>query len=132
MRTGPPGDGRRIGRLIADLTLFKRVTVVDHDIDIRDRQHMDWAMNSLYDPARDTIVIENVFVPMYMDPSVRVHGGDERPGSKIVVDATRTIDAGPFSIPSRDIMERALETWHKAGLPEFDIPKRLEFRLDGA
>jgi UbiD family decarboxylase len=132
VRTGPPGDGRRIGRLIADLTLFKRVTVVDHDIDIRDRQHMDWAMNSLYDPARDTIVIENVFVPMYMDPSVRVHGGEERPGSKIVVDATRTIDAGPFSIPSRDIMERALDTWHKAGLPEFDIPKRLEFRLDGA
>ena len=47
-----------------------------------------------------------------------------------VVDATRTIDAGDLSLPSREIMEKARETWRKAGLPEFDIPKRLELRLD--
>jgi hypothetical protein len=29
-------------------------------------------------------------------------------------------------------MERARETWRRADLPEFDIPKRLDFRLDGA
>jgi UbiD family decarboxylase len=132
LRTGPPGDAQRLGRLIADLSPFKRVTVVDHDVDIRDRQHMDWAMNSHYDPARDTIVIDNVFSPMHMDPSVRIRGGEAQPGSKVVIDATRTIDAGTFSIPSRDIMERARETWRKAELPEFDIPKRLDFRLDGA
>ncbi len=132
LRPGRPDDARRIGRLIADLSSLKRVTVVDHDVDIRDRQHMDWAMNSHYDPARDTIVIENVFVPMYMDPSVRVEGGNEEPGSKVVIDATRSIDAGELSIPSRDIMERALDTWRRAELPDFDIPKRLNFRLDGA
>ncbi len=131
-RTGSPGDAKRIGRLIADLSLFKRVTVVDHDVDIRDRQHMDWAMNSHYDPARDTIVIDNVFSPMGMDPSVRVEGEIAQPGSKVVIDATRTIEAGELSIPSGEVMERALDTWRRADLPEFDIPKRLEFSLDGA
>ena len=131
-RTGRPGDAKRMGRLIADLSLFKRVTVVDHDVDIRDRQHMDWAMNSHYDPARDTIVIDNVFSPMGMDPSVRVEGEIAQPGSKVVIDATRSIDAGELSIPSREVMERALDTWRRADLPDFDIPKRLEFRLDGA
>ena len=131
-RPGPPGDAKRIGRLIADLSLFKRVTVVDHDVDIRDRQHMDWAMNSHYDPARDTIVIDNVFSPMHMDPSVRIVGGAGQPGSKVVIDATRSIDAGQLSIPSRENMERARDTWRRADLPDFDIPKRLQFRLDGA
>ena len=89
-------------------------------------------MNSHYDPARDTIVIDHVFSPMGMDPSVRVEGEIAQPGSKVVIDATRSIDAGELSIPSREVMERALETWRRAELPEFDIPKRLEFRLDGA
>jgi 4-hydroxy-3-polyprenylbenzoate decarboxylase len=131
-KPGPPGDAKRIGRLIADISLFKRVTVVDHDVDVRDRQHLDWAMNSHYDPARDTIVIDNVFSPMGMDPSVRIIDEVAQPGSKVVIDATRSIDAGAFSVPSRDIMERARETWRRADLPEFDIPKRLDFRLDGA
>jgi len=127
-----PGDAKRIGRLIADLSLFKRITVVDQDVDIRDRQHTDWAMNSHYDPARDTIIIEDVFSPMGMDPSIRIVGDTAQPGSKVVIDATRTIDAGEFSLPARDVMDKARDTWRRADLPEFDIPKRLNFRLDNA
>ena len=64
------------------------------------------------------------------DPSVRVRGGNTDPGSKVVVDATSSIDAGDFSIPGRAFMEESLKTWKAAGLPEFDIPKRLDMRLD--
>ncbi|MBT6283714.1 MAG: hypothetical protein HOI96_00890, partial [Rhodospirillaceae bacterium] len=124
--------GKRIGRLVASISPCKRVTVVDHDVDIRDQEHLNWAMNSHYDPARDTVIIDDVFVPMHMDPSVRIRGGNTEPGSKIVVDATSSIDAGDFSIPDRAIMEKAMTSWTKAGLPEITIPKRLRMRLDRA
>jgi len=71
-------------------------------------------------------------VPMHMDPSVRIRGGNTEPGSKIVVDATSSIDAGDISIPDRAIMEKAMTSWTKAGLPEITIPKRLRMRLDRA
>ena len=80
-------------------------------------------MNAHFDPARDTVLIDNVFVPMHMDPSVRVRGGNTDPGSKIVVDATRSIDAGELSIPSRPLMEKALDSWRRAGLPEIQSPE---------
>lgn len=132
VRQGAPGNGKRIGRLVASVSPCKRVTVVDQDVDIRDPVHLEWALNSHYDPVRDTVIIDDVFVPMHMDPSVRVRGGNTDPGSKVVVDATRSIDAGVLSIPERDIMERALKTWEKAELPEFETPKRLNLRLDSA
>jgi UbiD family decarboxylase len=132
VRRGAPGNGKRIGRLVASISPWKRITVVDDDVDIRDQEHLNWAMNSHYDPARDTVIIDDVFVPMYMDPSVRIRGGNTEPGSKVVVDATSSIDAGDISIPDRAIMEKALKSWTKAGLPDITIPKRLEMRLDRA
>ena len=132
MRPRVAGDAQRIGRIVAAIAPVKRVTVVDSTVDIRDPLHLDWAMNAHFDPARDTVLIDNVFVPMYMDPSVRVRGGNTDPGSKIVVDATRSIDAGELSLPARSLMEKALDSWRKAGLPEFEIPKRLAYRLDDA
>ncbi len=132
MRPRVAGDAQRIGRIVAAIAPVKRVTVVDSNVDIRDPLHLDWAMNAHFDPARDTVLIDNVFVPMYMDPSVRVRGGNTDPGSKIVVDATRSIDAGELSLPARPLMEKALDSWRKAGLPEFEVPKRLAYRLDDA
>ena len=132
VRPGAPGNGKRIGRLVASISPCKRITVVDANVDIRDQEHLNWAMNSHYDPARDTVIIDDVFVPMYMDPSVRIRGGNTEPGSKVVVDATSSIDSGDISIPDRAIMEKALKSWTKAGLPEFAIPKRLKMRLDSA
>ena len=132
VRPGAPGIGRKIGRIAASVSPCKRITVVDDDVDIRDPVHLEWAMNSHFDPARDTDVIDGVFVPMHMDPSVRIRGGNTEPGSKIVIDATRSIDAGILSLPDRAIMERALKSWTEAGLPDLDIPKRVRLRLDSA
>lgn len=122
--------GKKVGRLVAAATALKRVTVVDADIDIRDPAHLDWVLNSRFDPARDTVIIDDVFSPMEMDPSIRVADGTSDSGSKIVIDATQTIDSGEFSLPPKDVMMRALESWREAGLPELEIPRRATLRID--
>ena len=125
-----PGHAKNIGRLVADSTTLKRVTVVDEDIDIRDHMHMAWAMNSRFSPARDTIIIEDVFAPRGMDPTLRVRDDMAEFSSKLGCDATQEGDKGTFSLPSRELMTDALETWTEVGLPDFEIPKRIQFMLD--
>jgi 4-hydroxy-3-polyprenylbenzoate decarboxylase len=125
-----PGHAKLVGRLVADVTTLKRVTVVDEDVDIRDPMHMAWAMNSRFSPARDTILIENVFAPRAIDPTVRVRDGVAEPSSKIVCDATQDGEAEPLSLPSKEMMAKALASWKAAGLPEFDVPKRVALMLE--
>jgi 2,5-furandicarboxylate decarboxylase 1 len=127
-----PAHGKRVGRIVADSTLIKRVTVVDSDVDIRDPSHIEWAMNSRFSPARDTVLIDDVYVPLQIDPSVRDAYGHVTQGSKIVVDATQKIESGPFSLPPKAMMMKALDVWKDSGLPEFQIPKRAQFRLENS
>jgi UbiD family decarboxylase len=124
------GHGKQVGRTIADVTPIKRVTVVDADVDIRDPSHVDWALNSRFSPRRDTVIIEDCYVPIQMDPSVRDAQGNVASGSKIVLDATQKIDSGPFSLPPKDTMLKALDVWKECGLPDFQVPKRAKLRLD--
>lgn len=124
------GHAKKIGRLIADLSPIKRVTIVDDYVDIRDPLHMEWAMSSHYNPVRDTVIIEDVYFPMGIDPSVQIKDGKTEFGSKVVIDATRTYDAGEFSLPSKELMDNALVSWKTAGLPDFHIPKRVKLRLE--
>jgi UbiD family decarboxylase len=123
------GHGIKIGRLAAEVSALKRITVVDEDVDIRDPRHLDWVMNARYNPSRDTVIIDNVFMRSAMDPSVEAVDGVKM-GSKIVVDATRSIPEDDFSLPHKDIMMKALESWKAAGLPEFEIPRRAQLRID--
>lgn len=127
-----PGHGKRVGRTIADISLLKRVTVVDADVDIRDHSHVEWAMNSRFSPQRDTVIIDDVYVPLQIDPSVRDAYGVVTQGSKIILDATQKIDSGSFSLPPKDMMMKALNVWKECGLPEFQIPKRAKLRLDNS
>ena len=125
-----PGHGKRVGRTIADITPVKRITVVDADVDIRDPSHVDWALNARFSPQRDTVIIDDVYVPLQIDPSVRDARGNVTQGSKIILDATQKIDSGPFSLPPKDLMMKAFDVWKECGLPEFDTPKRLKLRLE--
>ena len=125
-----PGHAKKVGRMVADCTPIKRVTVVDTDVDIRDPSHVEWAMNSRYHPARDTVIIDDFFAPLAIDPSLEVVGTETEQGSKIVIDATESVETSPFSLPGKEVMGRALESWRDAGLPDFDIPKRAKLRLD--
>jgi 4-hydroxy-3-polyprenylbenzoate decarboxylase len=124
-----PGHGKRVGRLAADLTGLKRVTVVDADIDIRDPVHIDWALNARYNPETDTEVVGDVFY--FMDPALpRIESRAKAMGSKLIIDATAKHDPGTFSLPPKETMMRALEVWKKAGLPDFVISKRAQSRID--
>jgi UbiD family decarboxylase len=127
-----PGHAKRIGRLVADISSLKRVTVVDADVDIRDASHIDWALNARFSPRRDTTFVDDVHVPVQMDPSVRDARGQVAPGSKMILDATQKADAGAFSLPAQADMMAALPLWNEAGLPALEIPRRLALRLDRA
>ena len=129
VNTHYPGHGRRIGRLVANLTGLKRVTVVDGDIDIRDPDHIDWALNSRYNPASDTEIIDNAFY--FMDPALpRAESRARAMGSKLVIDATVKYDPGTFSLPPREMMMRALDVWKSIGFPELTIPVRVRNRIE--
>jgi UbiD family decarboxylase len=132
MRPAVPGHAKRIGRLIASTAPVKRITLVDSDVDIRDPIHLEWAMNARFNPDRDTVIIDDVFFPLHMDPSIRPAGGVSPQGSKIIIDATQKIDPGTFSIPPKAIMMKALDSWRAAGLPEFEIPKRAQLRIEAS
>ena len=125
-----PGHGKRVGRTIADITPVKRITVVDADVDIRDPSHVDWALNSRFSPQRDTIVIDDVYVPLQIDPSVRDARGNVTQGSKIILDATQKFDPGPLSLPPKELMMSALNVWQQCGLPAFEIPRRAKLRIE--
>jgi hypothetical protein len=81
-------------------------------------------------PHRDTDIIDDVYIRSNMDPALG--SGDTRLpfGSKLVIDATQSVAEGVFSLPSKDLMMRALESWKEADLPAFDIPKRATLRLN--
>ncbi len=129
MKPMTPGHAMKVGRIIADTTSLKRITIVDEDIDVRDSQHVEWAMNSHYNPVRDTVIIDDVNLPL--DPSA-VLGDDKmtKTSSQIVMDATQSADAGEISLPRKELMDKAFGVWHEVGLPDFEIPKRVEYLLD--
>jgi 3-polyprenyl-4-hydroxybenzoate decarboxylase len=107
---------------------LQRVTVVD--VDIRDHTHVDWALDSRFSPQRDTVVIDDCYVPITMNPSVRDACGNVTPGSKLLLEATQKIDSGLFSLPLRNLMMKALDVWKDCGVPELQIPKRAKLRVE--
>jgi UbiD family decarboxylase len=125
-----PGHAKQVGRLVASMSFLKRVTVVDDDIDIRNSFHLDWAINSRFRPSKDTIIIDDVFTPANMDPSVRTTDGKAELSSKLVIDATEKGEPGSISLPPKNLMMKALEAWKEIGLPEIEVSKRVQLILD--
>lgn len=130
MKPGFPAHAKKVGRLIAAMSPVKRVTLVDDDVDIRDHTHVEWAMNSRFNPARDTVLIDDVYFPTQIDPSLRSATTQSTMGSKIICDATAKSNAGELSLPPRDVMEKALALWKRLELPDFAIPRRARLRID--
>jgi len=130
MKSQYPGHAKRVGRTVANETSLKRVTVVDEDVDIRDSMHMDWALNARMNPQHDILIIDNVFTSAILDPTVRVRDGETEMSSKVIIDATEKGHPGEFSIPSKELMMRALETWKEIDLPAIRVPRRTQLVLD--
>ena len=132
MKSRYPGHGKKVGRLLALMAPVKRVTVVDHDVDPSDPTHVEWAMNARFNPSRDTDIIDDVFFPGDIEPSLPSPTSKNMMGSKIVLDATSKVDSGPFSLPTPEVMEKSRELWAQLGLPSLEpIPKRAKFRIFG-
>lgn len=117
-----PGHAKKVGRMVAEMTHLKTVIVVDRDIDIRHQQHLDMALNSRVNPARDVVIIKDFFI--IYDPS-----SENGVTSKMVIDATQKGRHPDISLPPKEFLWKAYESWKDAGLPKFDIPNRVERTL---
>lgn len=129
MRPIRPGHAQDVGRLLAQTTSLKRITIVDEDIDIRNQTELDWVMSSHVDPARDVQILGGF--PAAMDHAVTPDAQGRKLGSKLVIDATRSLATGPISLPSAALMARARGTWESAGLPATELSQRLRNCLSG-
>ncbi len=129
MRPIRSGHAQDVGRLLAQTTSLKRITIVDEDIDIRNQTELDWVMSSHVDPARDVQILGGF--PAAMDHAVTPDAQGRKLGSKLVIDATRSLATGPISLPSAALMARARGTWESAGLPEIELSQRLRNCLSG-
>lgn len=123
------GHARRVGRLLAERTPLKRITLIDADLEPGNQADLDWVMSSHVDPARDVEIIGGF--PAGMDHAVLPDASGRKLGSKLVIDATRSVPPVPVSLPTAALMERALGTWTAAGLPDPGPATRLRRLLRG-
>jgi 4-hydroxy-3-polyprenylbenzoate decarboxylase len=104
--------------------LSKVIIVVDEDINPKDSDAVMWALSFSMQPQRDVQIVTGR-VPG-LDPSALslMQSKEDRnfPGqsgtSGLLIDATRKGPYPPVGLPSRELMEGALEVWRDEGLPE--------------
>jgi UbiD family decarboxylase len=131
-----PGHSRKVGLMATSLleaTAPKVVTLVDDDIDPRDALSVEWAQSFRVNPASDITIIDRCAAPN-LDPSSGTRGDlpfeDRLMGSKMIIDATVKTAYPEISMPTREYMERALQSWHEAGLPPVSLPERARLLLE--
>ena len=84
LRQRVPGEARNaIAACFSSLANIKNVFVVDPDIDVFSDEQMDWALATRFQPARDTVIVDNMRT-LPLDPSL-ISG---RVGSKAGFDLT--------------------------------------------
>lgn len=105
--------------------LCKLVVVVDHDIDARDADAVNWAMSFRMQPKRHTELMDMYSMPL--DPSLSpptermgFHSGDDG-ASSILIDATMKWPYPPVSLPAKPFMEQAIKIWKDEGMPELHL-----------
>ncbi|MBI2371803.1 MAG: UbiD family decarboxylase, partial [Deltaproteobacteria bacterium] len=115
----------------------KMVTVVDDDIDIRDPWAVEWATTFRVDPAYDVQIVQDTET-IILDPTTMDISGEGRArhlrervtGSKLLIDATLKKTYPDISLPTRDLMMKALENWRETGLPPITPQKRTLLLLE--
>lgn len=92
----------------ADQDLIKHVIVVDDDIDITDPTEMDYALATRVRADRDIFIIPRV-KGVVLDPAVDEYAVGKGTVSKMIVDATKPLDASPGSYTMADVPVDLLE-----------------------
>lgn len=102
----------------------KVVIVVDDDINPDDPDMVHWALGRMM-PHRDARIVAAPI--QLLDIAAGPPEEDDRreptfsnpaKASKLLIDATRKWPYPPVSLPKRQYMERGLELWKQAGLPQ--------------
>jgi 2,5-furandicarboxylate decarboxylase 1 len=93
----------------------KLAIVVDHDIDIRNMDMVQWAMATRMQPASDLIVIPEAAC-MRLDPSQPNFPSGV--GSKMGIDATWPLDQAvtPYATVPKEVSERVARSWESYGI----------------
>jgi 4-hydroxy-3-polyprenylbenzoate decarboxylase len=108
-------------------TTNKFIIVVDEDIDPKDPEMVMWALSFAAQPHRDAQIITGRS-PL-LDPSayaLMTHP-EERfypppvGCSGLLIDATRKGKYPPVGLPKKPFMERALELWREAKMPDLKL-----------
>ena len=112
MRKRTDEDVRHVLLAALSVPFIKRAVVVDHDVDIYDRNAVLHAMLTRFQPDVDTLIVDRL-IAVPLDPS----SPDDLRTSKIGFDATRpmTLPEERFRVPKppSDVLERVKEKWQK-------------------
>jgi UbiD family decarboxylase len=100
----------------------KFTVVVDEDIDVRDRDEVNWALAFRVQPESDTFVMSGT-AAVSLDPSqaaasVRQEESTRRLSSKLGIDATRKHAFPPLALPPGEHLERVRKEWKKYGFAD--------------
>jgi len=110
LRGAGPGDG--VAAVLAAFNfsvMLRQVIVVDADVDVFNRDHVDWAFASRMNPSRDLIVVDGCKAhprdPAVVDGTVSKIGFDATRAGRTGTSAEPTMPAVPESV-WKDVLSR--------------------------
>lgn len=92
----------------------KQVIVVEDDCDIYDDGLVEWHVATRVQPQRDMVIWRDG-TGIQLDPSMPRETCNS--GSKIGIDATKSVSYPPLSLPAPELLKQARDQWAKYGLP---------------
>ncbi len=99
----------------------KIIIAVDHDIDPRDADSVNWALSFRMQPHRDTRITQgkapgiDPSADPLSDPDSRSSGLSG--ASAMLIDATLKWPSPPISLPAKEFMDRGRQIWEEEDLP---------------
>ena len=100
--------------------LIKTLILVDEDVNPFDRNMVDWALATRFQPARDLILLEGL-PGMPLDPSMPKEEklNQTNRTSKVIIDATAPLDKDfpPQVKVPKEVMEKVEKAWADYGIP---------------
>lgn len=108
-----------------EASMGKYIIAVDEDIDPSDFGAIVWALSFRTQPASDVRLITGKLPRL--DPSMPLEPGQTATAcaSALLIDATRSRDYPPTSLPATEYMQAALKRWERLGLPPLHINEPL-------
>lgn len=119
-----PGHSREVMTAIFGVarTLCRRVIIVDEDIDPRNSDEVEWAVATRCRPDKDIVIIPE-HITTTLDPVMTKEMQRDLPGgitAKYGIDATKSHEYSPVSLPDEKYLKMAREKWASYGIDKLD------------